>query len=332
MSQADFDQEDFIETYVEAEGWQDGRDIETCRENARKYATALRNTDDRLGWFGWLREKRGIENAANAEPEDVRGFLIYLKEQGLSGPTRTQARSGISKFYQLMLDVGNPVAGLEGSWGSTTIKEDATGQDRIYLSKDEVELLIENAPPPTLRSTLTIKLLYQTGCRRMELAKAKIEQLDMEARELQVYGDKTDEWRTVTFKNSLRQPLKIWLDQYREDEPGWHPENPYLFPSASTGGDKAHLSGQSIRSAVNGAAERAGILEAYGTDATGQPQYRITPHILRHTFAVHAAENGVPAPHLKKILGHHSLNVTQIYTEIAQQDAVDMLKDRGPSI
>ena len=55
----------------------------------------------------------------------------------------------------------------------------------------------------------------------------------------------------------------------------------------------------------------------------------MTPHALRHTHTVHAAENGVPDSHLKKTLRHIKMNVTQIYLEIAQDDAVEMLKDRN---
>lgn len=332
MSTSEFDREGFIQEYVESQAWKDGRDPETCRENAKKYSVSLVGTEDRLGWFEWLDEERD-KSAEQATTGDVRAFLLYLQEKGLSGPSQTQARSGISQYYQLSdIDSPNPVAGLDGSWRATTDKENATGEKRVYLSKEEIESMIENVPEPTLRSELIIKLLYQTGIRRMELATIEIERLNLEDREIQVYADKTDEWRTVGFRSTLRNSLNLWIQAQREDEVGYHEDNPYLFPAASTRGESDHISGETIRKTVVDAADRAGIQEAYGEDATGKDQNKVVPHSLRHAFAVHSAENGVPAPHLQTILGHHSLDITQIYAEIADQDAVDMLKKRGPDL
>lgn len=325
------DVDGFVERYVEEHAWKDGRDPETCRENAMKYAAPLRGTSNRVGFFEWLRDERD-RPPEEATTTDVKRFLLFLQDEGLSGPTRTQARSGISTYYQLVMGVENPVEGLDGSWSTTTDKEAATGKERVYLSREDVAAMIEAVPTPTLRSELIVRLLYETGVRRMELATSEVDHVDVESREIRVYGDKTDEWRSVSFQPETRTPLELWLGGRRRDEPGWYEGNPYLFPSLRTREtDADHMSGETIRTTVVEAAENAGIQDVYGTDANGQNQHTVTPHTLRHTFAVHAAENGVPAPHLKEVLGHHSLDITQIYTEIAGADAVDMLKDKGPS-
>lgn len=332
MAPTEFDRESFIQDYIVSQAHREDRDTETCRENAKKYSVSLAGTNDRLGWFDWLHQERN-KSADEATTEDVQRFLIYLDEQGLSGPTKTQARSGISLYYQLSdIDGQNPVDEVNGPWRATTDKEIATGEKRVYLSEEEVAAMIEDVPKPTLRSELILKLLYQTGVRRMELATIELDRVDLESREIQVYADKTDEWRTVGYRSSLRDSLNLWLQTGRNDEPGYFEDNPYLFPSASSRGENDHISGETIRKTVVEAAERAGIQEAYGEDATGKDQNKVVPHSLRHAFAVHSAENGVPAPHLQTILGHHSLDITQIYAEIAEQDAVDMLKKRGPSL
>lgn len=322
----------FIEEYVDANAWKDSRDPDTCRSNAQKYAVSLRGTDDRLGWFDWLSD-RGNESPDEATPEDVKRFLRYLQKQGLSASTRNQARSGISQYYQLMEpDHPNPVDGLDASWTVSTDKEKSTGEERVYLTRDGVATLIDNAPEPTLQSELIISLLYQTGVRRMELARMKVNKTDTEAREIRVYGDKTNEWRTVIYQPSLDTTLRLWLSSARKGVVGYTPDNPYLFPTMSLQGEKDHISGQKIYETVVQAAKNAGIQESYGRDATGKNQNKIVPHTLRHTFAVHSAENGVPAPHLQAVLGHHSLDITQIYVNIAGKDAAEMLKAKGPSL
>lgn len=333
MSKTTDREAEFIQEYVESRAWEDDKDIDTCRENAKKYGASLFGSNvSRMGWFDWLDEKRD-KSPEDATTKDVQKFLIYLKEQGLSGPTRVQARSGISLYYQLMdIDAENPVEGLDGSWSTTTDKKDATGNDRNHPSREDIQAMIENAPEPTLRSTLIIKLLYHTGCRRMELATMRTDKVDLENQEIRVYADKTDDWRTVTFRESLRQPLNIWLNGPRKDEPGYHDNNPYLFPSPTVRGENDHISGEMVRQTVHEAALNAGVQDNYGEDVNGQNQWKITPHALRHAFAVHAAENGVPAPHLKKIMGHTKLDVTQIYADIAEDNAAEMMKRNGPSL
>lgn len=334
MSDVTTAERQFIQEYVETRAYDDDYDTETLRKNGKKYATSLFGTNvSRMGWFDWLEERKG-KSAEEATVKDVRGFLLYLEEQGLSSPTRTQARSGLSLYYQVMdIDCENPVEQLEGSWRSTTNKEKATGEKRSHPTREEIQLLVDNAPSPSLRSTLVLKLLYQTGCRRMELATMQVDNISIEEQEIKVYGDKADEWRKVTFRKSLQDTLNIWINGPRRDEVGYHKNNPYLFPAASTRGETDHISGQVVRDTVHNAAVNAGIQDTYGDgDVNGQNQYKITPHSLRHAFAVHSADNGVPAPHLKEILGHHSLDITQIYANIAEDKAVDMMKNRGPSL
>lgn len=334
MSQTTDREAEFIQEYVESRAYDDKfGGPETLRENAKKYGASLFGTNvSRMGWFDWLRERRD-KAPEDATTKDVRGFLLYLQEEGLSSPTQTQARSGISLWYQLMdVECENPVEGLEGSWRSTTNKEKATGEERNHPSREAIQDMVDNVPEPTLRSTLIIKLLYQTGCRRMELATMRVEKVDVQEQEILVYADKTDDWRKVTFRESLREPLNIWINGPRQDEPGYHDNNPFLFPSPTTRGDNDHISGQMVRQTVHEAAQNAGVQDDYGADVNGNRQWKVTPHALRHAFAVHAAENGVPAPHLKKIMGHTKLDITQIYAEIAEDDAAEEMKKRGPSL
>lgn len=332
-SAADVDLEAFVDEYVGHHGANERRDPETLRENAEKYATSLRGHGDRMGWFEWLDAKRD-KSHADAEERDVRRYLTYLRELGYASSTRTQARSAISQFHKRMgFDGENPAAGLDDlPWSHESEKQKANRDERTYLTTGQVKALVENAPEPTFRSKLIIKLLYHTGVRRTELAKIQVEDVDIEEREIDVYGDKADEWRTVTFKDSLRSPLNTWIKGPRKGEFGYSDENPYLFPYLSGRAENDHISGQTIWQTVVDAAENAGIQETYGQDVNGQSQYKITPHTMRHTFAYHSAENGVPAPHLKEVLGHHDLKISQIYLDAAGQDAVDMLKDRGPSL
>lgn len=320
----------FVEEYVRTHRRKRGE--ESTRRTAMRYARALRGTDNRLGWFEWLREKHE-KSHEDATPKDVERYLDYLYSKGYSDDSQTGARSAISQYHQKMeIEGANPVDGVEASWTTESDKKKATGQERYYLSEDQMRDLIDNVPTPTLRNELIIKLLYHTGCRRSELASMRIDNMDREEREVDVWDEKDEDWRTVTFREGLRGPLNLWIEGPRKDVPGYEEDNPYLFPSPTDRGERRHISGETIRKVVKTAAENAGIQKWYNTDAQGRERALITPHAIRHTFAVHAAENDVPAPHLKKILGHTKLDVTQIYLEVSGNDAADVLKNRGPSI
>jgi integrase/recombinase XerD len=282
----------------------------------------------RLNLFrDWLKEDRGKE-IEEATTEDVRDHLDWLHSEGYAEDSLKGSRSAISQYWQVMdVDGDNPVDGIVESWTTKSDKEKATREKRYYLTREQVADLIENVPEPTTRNEIVVKLLYQTGCRRSELATIRVEDVDREGRTITVWDEKDDEPRVVAYQPSLDTPLSVWLDVKRPQVHGAG-ESPYLLPTRQS----EHISGETIRKVVKTAAENAGIQDSYGEDAKGRERALITPHVLRHTHAVHAAENGVPAPHLKQTLGHTKIDVTQIYLEIAQDDAVEMLKDRGPSL
>lgn len=275
----------------------------------------------------WLKEHedKGIEEATT---EDVRDHLDWLHAEGYAEDSLKGTRSAISQYWQVMEVEGeNPVEGIVEAWTTKSDKEKATREKRYYLTRDQVADLIENVPEPTLRNEIIVKLLYQTGIRRGELATIREEDVNYEDRTITVWDEKDDEPRVVAYQPSLDTPLSIWREVKRPQVHGAD-ESAYLFPTSQ----REHISGETIRKVVKTAAGNAGIQDSYGEDAKGRERALITPHVLRHTHAVHAAENGVPAPHLQKTLGHTKIDVTQIYLEIAQDDAVDMLQDLGPSI
>lgn len=275
----------------------------------------------------WLTQEREKE-IDEATTEDVRDHLDWLHSEGYAEDSLMGTRSAISQYWQVMdVDGDNPVDGIVESWATKSDKEKATREKRYYLSREQVADLIENVPDPTTRNEIVVKLLYQTGCRRSELATIRVDDIDRDSRTITVWDEKDDEPRKVAYQAPLDTPLSVWLDVKRPQVYGAE-DSEYLFPTSQS----EHISGETIRKVVKTAAENAGIQDSYGEDAEGRNRALITPHVLRHTHAVHAAENGVPAPHLQKTLGHTKIDVTQIYLEIAQDDAVEMLKDRGPSL
>jgi integrase len=96
-------------------------------------------------------------------------------------------------------------------------------------------------------------------------------------------------------------------------------------------GESDHLGETVVRDIVVEVAKETGIQQSYGTDCLRRTQYLVTPHALQATFAVQCVKNQIPAPMVKEALGHHSLNVTDIYTSVIDDDAADMIRRDGPS-
>lgn len=299
--------------------------------------------DDLLRFRQWMK-RRGAgtkcpECEHKADPfeddcPDCGASLEGGEPVGYSEGTIKNATGAISKFFQIHRpDDPNPVEqwdtpGNEGKWSITTQKKRATREGVFYLEADEVDQLIEGAEG--FRDELIIRLLVGTGMRRSELISLRLRDVEPGEKRIRIYERKNDDYRTVGFRSDrLARDLRMWIDHHRTREYGAE-ESDYLFPPDGKA-EKDHLGETIVRDIVVEAAERAGIQQSYGTDALGRTQHLVTPHALRATFAVQCAKNRIPAPMVKEALGHHSLDVTDIYTSVIDDDAADMIRRDGPS-
>jgi len=299
--------------------------------------------DDLLRFRHWL-EKRGsgtecpdCEKLVDPFEDDCPDCGADVSEGepvGYSEGTVKNVTGAISKFFQIQRpDDPNPVAewevpSNEGKWSITTKKKRETRQGVFYLEAEEVDQLIEAAEG--FRDTLIIRLLVSTGIRRSELISLRKEDVEPGQHYIRIYERKNDDYRKVGFRSDkLAKDLQMWIDHHRQQEYGAE-ESDYLFPPDGKG-DSDHIGETLVRDIVVEAAERAGIQDDYGTDALGRTQHLVTPHALRATFAVQCAKEQVPAPMVQKALGHHSLDVTDIYMSVLDEDAVDMIRREGPS-
>ncbi|WP_246984453.1 tyrosine-type recombinase/integrase [Halorientalis marina] len=299
--------------------------------------------DDLLRFHRWMKQRgagtKCPECETMADPfedlcPDCGADVSEGEPVGYSEGTIKNATGAISKFFQIQRpDDPNPVdqwetTGSDGKWSITTEKKRATREGVFYLESDEVDQLIEAADG--FRDKLIIRILVSTGMRRSECISLRLRDVEPDQKYILIYERKNDDYRKVGFRSDkLARDLQMWIDHYREQEYG-AAESDYLFPPDGKG-NSDHLGETVVRDIVVEAAESAGIQDDYGTDAMGRTQHLVTPHALRATFAVQCAKNGIPAPMVKEALGHHSLNVTDIYTSVIDDDAADMIRRDGPS-
>ncbi|USS40336.1 tyrosine recombinase XerA [Thermococcus aggregans] len=162
------------------------------------------------------------------------------------------------------------------------------------LTKEDVKKLIKAVPPTRKRDRLIILLLYGTGLRVSEVCNLKIEDIDFKRGILIVKGGKGAKDRVVPVPGFLLKEIEDYL-KTRDDG------SEYLFVEVRRE-KKDKISPKTVWYLLKKYGEKAGV--------------RVTPHMLRHSFATHMLEKGVDIRVIQEILGHSNLSTTQIYTKV----------------
>ena len=241
----------------------------------------------------------------NATLSDVRDFLNSMKEKGRARSTLSTHLGVIRSFFRY-IEVYHHIAmpSLKDIDMNSYPKARWEGQGQNPLTRNEVRALIEAAD--NLRDTLIIAMLYYLGLRVNELALLKIENVDMINRVVEVIG-KGNKPRKVPYSSRLDRPIYEWLFVERRSYVNCNSN--YFFPSMH---DK-HLRTNSIYGIVYNAAKKAGIQKVVGRRSNGSKMQKVHPHILRHSFATHAADDGIPLYIIQQMMGHSRLGTTLKY-------------------
>lgn len=298
--------------------------------------TVKRYTTQVYAWRDWLDENRS-KSVWEADNVDLRVYIKQADSKGEAPTTINQRVSAISKFYQdcntledehQMPNVPeNPYENLDDKYkkllrGNTKKKDalqDSDGDEFPYLEPDEVAELVENVPAPRLRNELIIKLLFNCGFRRQELAKMELKHLDREDRSIYIPPRKSAEGRTVTFNEGyLGFQLDRWLDHGGRESMSYAPESDFLFPTNKG----EHISGRQLNRIVRKAAENAGVQEVFESETSnGNKMRKVTAHTLRHSFAMQMLNSGVDIRKLQTLLGHDDMDTTLIYLQQSKEEA-----------
>jgi integron integrase len=262
-----------------------------------------------------------------AGPEEVGAFLTDLAVRTRASPSGQ--RQALNALVFLVQEA------LGRDLGQLDFKR-ATPRERmpIVLSKDECHRLFEQLEGST---RLMAELAYGSGLRLMELLRLRVHHLDLSRLQLTVRGGKGDKDRMTVIPQSLVPALERQLERLRKlhaDDraaglPGvWLPDGlekkfkragekwewQWFFPSREASRDPAsgivrrhHTLDSAFQKAVSKAAAAAGINK------------RVTPHVFRHSFATHLLEAGTDIRTVQDLLGHASVETTQIYTHVMKK-------------
>ena len=261
---------------------------------------------DLEGLARWLAERGG--GLVRAGRQDLFDYLGWRAGEGYSPRSNARLLSALRAFFGQQLRLGlredDPTARLDPPRLGRSLPK--------ALSETEVEALLE-APdletPTGLRDRAMIELMYATGLRVSELVNLPGAALNLRQGVLRVTG-KGNKERLVPLGEEAQHWLQRYLDEARPVLAGGRTR------AADGRGEVPLFLGD--RQGPLSRQQFWALVKRHGA-AAGLDPSRISPHVLRHSFATHMLNHGADLRALQLLLGHSSLSTTQVYTLVARQ-------------
>ena len=248
---------------------------------------------------------------ASATTSDLRAWMVQLGNNG-SGPRSIRRKMQAARaFYKFLMKRGittaNPAADIELAKFKTPLPS--------YLRPEKMDELLDT-PIDTenyhaVLSRTVVMMLYETGIRRAELINLRDADVDACHGEMKVHGKRNKE-RIVPFGNELAQAIAAYREARGKQTGTTRPVQFFLLPNGKP------LYPSSVYRMVHGELTPIG----------GAP--RLSPHVLRHSFASAMLNNGAEINSVKEIMGHESLAATQVYTHITFSELKNNYKHAHP--
>ncbi|MBD3639157.1 MAG: tyrosine-type recombinase/integrase [Crocinitomicaceae bacterium] len=214
--------------------------------------------------------------------EDIQEYLNEMARKGISSSHLNQILNSVKFYYETVKEMPNRFYSIERPFKERHLPK--------VLSIEEVKRLINCTN--NIKHKCIVSLLYSAGLRRQELLDLKIEDIDSDRMVVCIRQAKGHKDRYTVLSQKVLEDLRIYFKK-------WRPKV-YLFE-----GSPGNRYGRtSVSRIIFRAAQKARIGK------------KVTPHMLRHSFATHLLESGTDLRYIQTLLGHNSSKTTEIYTEV----------------
>lgn len=251
------------------------------------------------------------KSASEVKREDIGAFLKQLYDRELKARSRARHLVSLRNLFRFLIRegrlIGDPTAGIVAPKLERSLPK--------HLSPEEVDKLLAQpdvTTPLGLRDKAMLELLYATGMRVSELVHVGAGDIDMELGVIRCLGKGSKERLIPVGKSALRAVEAYVRDGrallVRKRNPPW------LFLNRR-----------------GGALSRVGfwkIITAYGRSA--RLATKLTPHLVRHSFATHLLERGADLRSIQLMLGHSDISTTQIYTHVLKERLKQVYQSHHP--
>ena len=246
----------------------------------------------------WLSTTKKIE-VIDVTQQNIGEYLSYLTEEGRSGATVSRCLASLKNFYAHIVSSGflekTPVVDIHVDRGEKKLPQILTGR--------EIELLLAQPvcnDAKGYRDKAMLELMYATGIRVSELIALNISDVNLELGVVKCNTEKKS--RAIPLYPAALKALTAYIHNVRQSMLA-DPTEDALFVNVN-----------GVRMSRQGFWK---ILKHY--QAAARIEKEITPHTLRHSFAVHLLENGADVGSLQELMGHSDISSTQLYTQMINQ-------------
>ena len=254
----------------------------------------------------------GIKRVADVEPHHVIDALDRRSRSGASTATLNRDLAAIRHFHKFCvrerIAPTNPAALVDGPSRGLALPK--------AIDERKVAKIIAAASGSSardLRDRAMLELLYGAGLRVSELVGLDVDEVDLDDRTVRCLG-KGNKERVVPFGEQAAEAVRRYIREGRRELASAKRSSPALFLNASGG----RLSRQSAWRCV----------KRYAAEV--DPDQRVFPHALRHSFATHLVARGADVRVVQEALGHARLSTTQVYTLVTREKLKDVYEDAHP--
>ena len=253
------------------------------------YMRDIRQFADYLSTYGAI-------ELTEAKQLHIQNYLTHLIDDGRSGATQSRNVASLKNFYAYLVSAGfmdkSPVFDIQVEKREKKLPQILTGR--------EIELLLSQPvcmDAKGFRDKAMLETMYATGVRVTELLSLDVEDVNLEQGIIKCSSEKKS--RVIPLYPAALRSLSVYLQEHRSVLAS-DPSERALF--VNIGGSR--MSRQGFWK----------ILKHYQN--TAHIEKEITPHTLRHSFAVHLLENGADLDSLQELMGHSDISSTQLYTHM----------------
>jgi integrase/recombinase XerC len=262
--------------------------------------------------------EEGAESPAQVDTKLVRKYLSVLQNRQLAKTSRARKVAALRSFFHFLARQGvvsqSPVLGVRSPRLDKRLPK--------FLRTEEVEALL-SAPfthsedaDLAQRDVALLELLYASGMRAGELVKMNVQDIDFAQGIARVIG-KGDKERVALLGNKAKDALLAYIANGREN---------LVKRNKARTTDSALFVNRSGRRLSDRGVRK--LFDKYCSLASSS--LKITPHVLRHTFATHMLSNGADLRFVQELLGHSSVATTQIYTHVTPERLKEVYNKAHP--
>lgn len=248
----------------------------------------------------------------SVKEDDLKEYISFLKSQGYSSKTVNRKISSTKHFLKFLYS--ERITSQNPSVGLTLLKTQKSLPK--YLSRKEIKKLFSQIEKgidfQSVRVNCFLEILYATGLRVSELAGLPLSSVINSGKIRQVISviGKGKKERLVPLNQKATEAIENYISMRNDFD--YMKKSKFLFASKSAQG---HITRQTIFNNLKDIALKAGIMPS-----------KISPHVLRHSFASHLLDNGADLRLVQDLLGHSSISTTQIYTHIMPEKLKSAVK------